>query len=167
MSSYIGKYIVNIKSKKKFGPITNQSVNRFYHPDGFALKSREGKTWKINNDNSSYIGKYIVNIESKKKFGPITNQSENRFYHPDGFAYKAREGITWKIVNNVNNKKNNLLKCNEKLLCKICYENEVNQVLKCGHILCKSCVDRFPLYFLCPFCKEHISKSNNVKKIIF
>jgi hypothetical protein len=39
MSSYIGKYIVNIKSKKKFGPITSQSENRFYHPSGFAYKN--------------------------------------------------------------------------------------------------------------------------------
>ena len=49
----------------------------------------------------------------------------------------------------------------DKHTCKICFDNENQVVLSCGHILCnKCCVEIFDMKNRCPFCQKH-----NVNKI--
>lgn len=48
---------------------------------------------------------------------------------------------------------------NKKSKCPICLENKENVILMCGHLVCKSCIDRtFEIKNECPICRAEIFK---------
>lgn len=50
----------------------------------------------------------------------------------------------------------------EALKCKICYNNDINTCLECGHIFCKECVNNVTT---CPTCRIEFKTENN--RILF
>lgn len=58
-------------------------------------------------------------------------------------------------------------KCEEKLLCQICYENPIDSIASCGHArFCRKCLAKLLVeeYAKCPFCKRAI---DSITKIIW
>jgi hypothetical protein len=75
MSGYIGKYIVNLKTEQKYGPISRDDEIKVYHPKGFAYKNREGITWKINKTENNFNNKNIFNNENNENLNLSYNSS--------------------------------------------------------------------------------------------
>jgi baculoviral IAP repeat-containing protein 7/8 len=51
--------------------------------------------------------------------------------------------------------------CDDRILCKICYSNEINCLMCCGHVCCSECLFNITI---CPICRKSIINTN-IRKI--
>lgn len=105
---------------------------------------------------------YIINICSKITSESFDSSEFYRFF--DTLYYSLRD----KLLENYRTKNIDILlddiiiKKDNKLQCKICYNNDINCVLiNCGHTICENCttiikkiINNKSIYE-CPFCRHH------------
>jgi hypothetical protein len=158
---YIKKYI-----------IVNNNNNKYLLYNISLIKNK-----KINeNIHFPNINKIIYNIKYKERENDILitqSYNKNMKYYP--FIFRKRKNIKNSILSSVKKKNNvniynyvvkviNNLKKHEKEECNICMDNKNDIFLRCGHLLCKSCLGNI---IRCPFCKEKIFNTTLIKDILY
>lgn len=133
--------------------------------------SRSSLTFRLRQDSESSVHELPLNSPyrslNQPREQPMSESMARLREEPIRVLNQSRAQPKAQNSINVNNNKVNLSKFKEMLTCKICLEKTVNQVLNCGHTLCKSCIDNYPMQFNCPFCRVVINKATGVKNLYF
>lgn len=61
-------------------------------------------------------------------------------------------------INRVQKEIKNLFGTIQKRFCNVCFENEINVVLQCGHVLCSRCADKAKSRGRCFTCRKNIEQ---------
>jgi len=184
----------NIKSISKLSKVEYNNVipGKYYvikyNPFGENMMDYIGKCTSTGNFSIIYSRKRKDFNKNYEKWIPVElniilnkNNDESSIHQlPSNSPIRSLEVIKNKPLNqprvqnsiNITNPNVNLLKFKEMLTCKRCNERTVNQVLKCGHTLCKSCVDQLchgknNAVFNCPICNKSLYKPYDVKNLYF
>ena len=113
-------------------------------------------------DHQKPVEKWLSQIEMETLVDNLINKlaNENDIFNLDYETYNKHYGfIHFKTNNNIllinfkSSKRPRLLKNDKIDSCCVCYE-DCNRTLKCGHYICKECIQWIQTHNTCPMCRQ-------------
>jgi hypothetical protein len=92
----------------------------------------------------------LKKVDNKEKIVEVIENDKNSI---EDKVLKVREYVEDELKTSIRN---------DVIKCKICFDNEIQMAMSCGHLFCSSCIRRFES-LTCPVCKKKSSKNEIIK----
>ena len=170
--------MTSIKSSININLIKNKTINKTYgHISSEKRLHILMKKLELEENKCKLLQKELDNIKSSKKNSlikiqkSVLSEKEKNKVKMDDLEKKIKN--LYSFINTINYDKHNLYKKNNELIdiikkllpktniskeCKICYNNDINCILPCGHVYCSDCIDKMNIHNNtdCCFCRKNI-----------